>query len=83
LFVYGPIPSPRDWLISADEPGPPGYLRLASIAPPRAAANPGSNLVPREDIEALPSQIERLLQAFAKLDAGSRVEVVSLAERLA
>lgn len=57
----------------------------ATIAPtPRETGkNPGKNLVPREDINALPSQLERLLQAFQRCDAAARAEIVKLAEVMA
>jgi hypothetical protein len=85
LVVYGPIPHPREWLIAADESAPAGYLKLASlsIAPRTAAKNPGTDLVSSQDIEALPSHIERLLRAYARLDSAGRVELIRLAEQLA
>jgi hypothetical protein len=84
VFVYGPIPHPSEWLIAPDEAVPAGYLKLCSlsIAPRAAAKNPGSDLVPHEDIETLPSQLDRLLQAYGRLDDAGRAEVVRHAEQL-
>jgi hypothetical protein len=82
LCVYGPIPSPGDWLIAPEGSAPPGYLRLCSLSvTPRTRSRPGSDLVLADD--ALPSQIERLLQAFQRLDGAGRAEVLACAELLA
>ena len=79
LFVYGPIPHPSEWLIAPDDSAPAGYLKLCSLSVAPRTASPGSDLVP---IEALPSQIERLLRAYALLDAAGRGEVLRMAEQL-
>jgi hypothetical protein len=85
LYVHGPIPCPSDWLIAPDGAAPPGYMRLCSLSiARREPANiPGPALVPREDIDALPSQIARLLCAFERCDQAGRAEVLLIAERLA
>lgn len=57
-------------------------LCCLSIAPRTAAINPGSDLVASQDIEALPSQLARLLRAFELLDAAGRDEVIRHAEQL-
>lgn len=93
LFIFGPIPSPSDWLIASDELAPAGFLKLCSlsIAPRTAAKDPGSaqlvalqqeQLVPSQEIEALPSVLARLLRAYALLDAAGRAEILRHAEQL-
>jgi hypothetical protein len=59
-------------------------MRLAGCSIARRPSKiPGTALVLREDIEALSSQIGRLLRAFELLDAAGRVELIRLAEKLA
>jgi hypothetical protein len=88
LLIWGPIPSPSDWLLAPEGQAPPGYMRLCSLSITRRepAKIAGTDLVPREDIAAqaaMPAELERLLQAFAALDEGGRQEVVRFAETLA
>lgn len=83
LLIAAPIPSPDAWIVTPDLPA--GYLVLRSITIARRepAKIPGTLLVPREDIEALPSQLERLLRAYGRLDGAGRAEVLRVAELLA
>ena len=88
FHIHAPIPPPRSWIASVEAESPPGFIRLigGTVAPrtPRETAKtPGTALVPSEDIDGLPSQIQRLLQAFEQCDAASRLEVIAIAERLA
>jgi hypothetical protein len=83
FYLHAPIPPPRLWVASLEAEPPPGYLRLAgaTIAPRASAASTfGADLVPAD---ALPSDISRLLQAFQRLDAAGRGEVLHHAEQLA
>jgi hypothetical protein len=70
------------WVASLDAESPPGFIRLAGCSitgRSQAAKNPGSDLVPVEG----PSEVERLLYAFAKLDGGGRGEILRHVEQLA
>jgi hypothetical protein len=81
LCVYGPIPSPSDWLIAPEGSGPPGYLKLCGLSiTPRTRSRSDSDLVLAD--AGLPSQLERLLRAFQRLDEDGRTEIISIAERL-
>jgi hypothetical protein len=95
LLIVAPIPSIDSWIVAAELP--PGFmaLRTVSIAPRTSRGtstgtqrhpvkNTGDDsLVRAEPMDALPSQIERLLQAFARLDAGGRDEIVRITEIMA
>jgi hypothetical protein len=98
VYIHCPIANPNTWRVSSDHEPPAGFMRLFALGSitrrTQAAKNPGSDLVPREDIETLlrggstagltlPSQIERLLQAYARLNAAARDELIRLAEQLA
>jgi hypothetical protein len=85
LSVFGPIANPRDWVIAPDNVAPPGYMQLCSLSINRRspAKIPGTALVPREDLDALRTQLQRLLRAFERLGAAERSELISFAERLA
>jgi hypothetical protein len=85
LCVYGPIPAPSDWIIASEDSAPLGYLHLCSLNVSRRspAKMPGSDLVAVKDIQSLPSDVERLLAAYARCDAASRTEIIAIAERLA
>lgn len=87
LSIIGPIPHPSTWCLSPDPEPPAGFMRLAgcSITRRPPAKIPASDLVPREDIavQAMRALFERLLQAFAALDEGGRLEIVKHAEALA
>jgi hypothetical protein len=86
VHLHVPIPPPRLWVASLDAESPPGHMRVlsASITPtPRETAKiPGTSLVPAKDIEAMQSLLQRLLQAFERCDASSRLEIITIAERL-
>lgn len=71
------------WVASLDAESPPGFIRLIGATITRTRnASAGSDLVPSQDIEALPSQLERLLSAFALLDVAGRAEILRHAEQL-
>jgi hypothetical protein len=83
FYLHAPIPPPRLWVASLDVEPPPGYLRLAgaTIAARHSAPSTlGTHLVP---VDGLPSEISRLLQAYQRLDAAGRREVLHHAEQLA
>jgi hypothetical protein len=96
LLIAAPIPCPDSWLVAAELP--PGFmvLRSITIAPRSKGKTPGSSLVRGEDIQGdasagtdlvprvqIPADVERLLAAWARCDAGGRREVLRVAEVLA
>jgi hypothetical protein len=88
VYIHCPIANPNTWRVSSDHEPPAGFMRLFALGSitrrTQAAKNPGSDLVPRaQDMEALPSQLERLLLAFERLNAAGRDELIRLAEQLA
>jgi hypothetical protein len=91
FHIHAPIPPPRSWVASLDAESPPGHIRLigATIAarPSRATSAGLSYPVPAilsgPGTDALRTQIQRLLQAFQRCDASTRLEIISVSERLA
>jgi hypothetical protein len=84
LHIHGPIPHPSTWHLSPEPEPPAGFMRLAACSiTPRVRSTAGTDLIPREDIEALPPDVARLLKAYARLDTDGRLEVLRHAEQLA
>jgi hypothetical protein len=83
LSFYGPIPPPSSWVLASD--APPGFFQLVSLSITHRQSSkiPRSNLLPTESISTLPSDVERLLRAYALCDAAGRAEVLKIAEVLA
>ena len=83
LNIFGPIPHPSSWVLAVDPPA--GYFQLCSLSITRRETSkiPGDSLVPAKDISTPPADLERLVRAYALLDAECRAEVLSIAERLA
>lgn len=81
VYIHGPIPHPTHWVLSPDPLPPPGHLKLAGATiAARTTRSIGADLV---SAKSLPSQLDRLLQAFARLDDAGRDEVLHHAEQLA
>jgi hypothetical protein len=87
FHIHAPIPPPRMWVASLDAESPPGHIRLigATITGrSQGTVSAGTDLVPSAGPDdALRSQLERLLQAFERLDAAGRDELIRMAEQLA
>jgi hypothetical protein len=83
FHIHAPIPPPRSWVASVDAESPPGFIRLigATItARATRGTSAGTDLVLSD---ALRTQVQRLLEAFEQCDASSRLEIITIAERLA
>ena len=82
LLIAAPIPSPDAWIVAAELS--PGHMVLRSLSiTPRARPIPGTDLVATKDIQSPLADLERLVRAYALLDAAGRAEVLRLAELLA